>query len=229
MFSFHIFLDIITNYSTPHLLDRVYNQWCWHKLWNLVQMQCVSKSARWFSDHKTIQVRPIRTVKLLSQLFSGKTTFCFMVDNPFKTFVFGLSPVSHFPHLKVYGIPTLVSNINFSFDRKSPRFSLCPAFPVSFYHPAVWPVLHPPNHPLPPPPWTGSPEGICAVCLCWRLGASRWTGEACYQTVKVRKLLTKPGICIFQILIKVHNPPKTNRFKCFKSKSLKNTWDIKPH
>lgn len=118
--------------------------------------------------------------------------------------------------VSIYRISTVVSNINVSVGRKSTRFGLCSAFPVSFYHPAVWPILHPPDHPLPPPPWTGSPEGICAVCLCRRLGAGRWTGETCYQSVasgspiEVWKLPRKPGICIFKILIKVHDPPQKN-------------------
>lgn len=176
------------------------------------QMQCVSKSARRFSDHKTLWVRPIGTFKLFKSFyhsFSQEKQHLLL-----KLFVLclGYHLYAVFSPQK-YRISTLVSNINVSVGRKSPRFSLCPAFPVSFYHPAVWPILHPPNHPLPPPPWTRSPEGICAVCLCWRLGANRWTGETCYQTVKVWKLLRKLGI--FQILIKVHNPPIANRLECF--------------
>lgn len=153
---------------------------------------------------------PIGAVKLLKYFLYNSFPWekqCLNIFlNLFKTFI--CLAIHLFPTC-MCRISVGVSNANLSVSRKSPCFSLCPAFPVSFYHPAVWPILHPPNHPLPPPPWTGSPEGICAVCLCRRLGASRWTGETCYQTegssspVTVWQLFRKHGI-------KVLSPPKNN-------------------
>lgn len=50
-------------------------------------------------------------------------------------------------------------------SRKPPCHSVGPALPVNLHHPTVQPLLHTPDHPLPPPSWPGLAEGICAVCM----------------------------------------------------------------
>lgn len=150
---------------------------------------------------------PIGAVKLLKYFLYNSFPWEKQLFNIFETRLRHLSVWLYTFSLlvSVCRISVVVSNANLSVGRKSPCFSLCPAFPVSFYHPAVWPILHPPNHPLPPPPWTGSPEGICAVCLCRWLGAGRWTGEMCYQTVgssspvTMWQLSTKHGVKVLSL------------------------------
>nr|XP_036878440.1 nuclear factor 1 X-type isoform X3 [Manis javanica] len=52
------------------------------------------------------------------------------------------------------------------------------AFPLHIHHPAVKPVLHAPDHPLPPPPRAGLAEGVCAVCVLGRLRPGHRTAFA---------------------------------------------------
>lgn len=52
------------------------------------------------------------------------------------------------------------------------------ALPLHVHYPAVEPVLHAPDHPLPPPPRAGLAEGVCAVRVLRWLGPGHWTGES---------------------------------------------------
>lgn len=49
--------------------------------------------------------------------------------------------------------------------RESPGHSVSAALPFHVHHPAVQPVFHTPNHPVPPPSWAGLAQGVCAVCV----------------------------------------------------------------
>lgn len=62
--------------------------------------------------------------------------------------------------------------------REPSGHSVSVALPLHIHHPAVEPVLHAPDHPLPPPPWAGLAEGVCAVCVLRWLGPGHRTGES---------------------------------------------------
>lgn len=73
--------------------------------------------------------------------------------------------------------------------REPPGHGVSPALPLHVHHPAVEPILHTPDHPLPPPPWAGLAEGVRAVCvLGWfrpghRTGESRGAPEPCCSLI----------------------------------------------
>ena len=62
--------------------------------------------------------------------------------------------------------------------REPSGHSVRAALPLHIHHPAIEPVLHAPDHPLPPPPRAGLAEGVCAVCVLGWLGPGHRTGES---------------------------------------------------
>nr|KAF6273594.1 nuclear factor I X [Myotis myotis] len=62
--------------------------------------------------------------------------------------------------------------------REPSGHSVSVALPLHIHHPAVEPVLHAPDHPLPPPPRAGLAEGVCAVCVLRWLGPGHRTAFA---------------------------------------------------
>nr|XP_042105785.1 nuclear factor 1 X-type isoform X9 [Ovis aries] len=59
-----------------------------------------------------------------------------------------------------------------------PGHGVSAALPLHIHHPAVEPVLHAPDHPLPPPPRAGLAEGVRAVRVLGRLGPGHRTAFA---------------------------------------------------
>ncbi|XP_036095612.1 nuclear factor 1 X-type isoform X4 [Molossus molossus] len=62
--------------------------------------------------------------------------------------------------------------------REPSGHSVSVALPLHIHHPAVEPVLHAPDHPLPPPSRAGLAEGVCAVCVLRWLGPGHRTAFA---------------------------------------------------
>ncbi|XP_036407965.1 nuclear factor 1 X-type-like isoform X9 [Megalops cyprinoides] len=59
----------------------------------------------------------------------------------------------------------LTQGASLSISREPSCHCPSPALPIPLHHPAVQPLLHTPHHPLSPPSWTRSPQGVCTVCL----------------------------------------------------------------
>lgn len=89
--------------------------------------------------------------------------------------------------------------------REPEGHGLRPALPLHVHHPAVQPVLHASDHPLPPPPWPGLAEGVRAVCVLRWLRPGHWTGECgghrtCDACLRTCRLSAHPSGLVGSIL-----------------------------
>lgn len=79
--------------------------------------------------------------------------------------------------------------------REPSGHSVSVALPLHIHHPAVEPVLHAPDHPLPPPPRAGLAEGVCAVCVLRWLGPGHRTGESRGRGAPPQLIPTSVRLC----------------------------------